>query len=221
MRCWLAARRGGGACGGGALGEGAPTAEQLDVVLLYLLRGKKALSARMEPLQVFTLLLNFLAGGGLTRGTLVLPPLGDDNDDDDDDDDGSGSGSGGDSDEGGDMGATAATKKKKAEGRFNAWGYPAGKPLTPAELADFGHHYEVRLLCLLSRLLPVSCWLAIGRPTALTALLAPYLHLSRPSGLPRWPLWTLACASMCSRPSAAAAPSSVSARPWHPSRGSG
>lgn len=91
-------------------------------MLLYLLRGKKTLGPRMGSLQCFTLMLHFLASGGLTRtGPLALPPLDDEP-------------------------LVEAVGHSHGNTVLNAWGYPAGLPLPPAELLAFGQHFEVALV---------------------------------------------------------------------------
>jgi hypothetical protein len=95
-------------------------------VLLYLLRGKQTLGPRMGSLQCFTLLLHFLAAGGLTRhGPLALPPL---------------------DDEPLEAAAAAAGGGGGHKEPLNAWGYPAGLPLGAVELLSFGQHFEVTLV---------------------------------------------------------------------------
>jgi hypothetical protein len=67
-RVWLNSRK-----ASGSLGVDTLTDKQIDYIMLYLFRGRKAIGSKMLPLQVFTLFLNFLAAGGLMKTPLALP----------------------------------------------------------------------------------------------------------------------------------------------------
>jgi len=103
----------------------------------------------MDGLQIFSVLLNFLSGGGLTKhGPLSLPPLDDDpvDDEDDEDDDDDEEDEHDDEEDRAVKRNARATAKAKAAPRLNAWGYPSGQPLSAAELEAFGRHFEVSLV---------------------------------------------------------------------------
>ena len=101
----------------------------------------------MGSLQCFTLLLHFLASSGLTRnGPLAFPPM-DDEDDEDDDDDGED-----DEDDDDRRGDSSKGQRKEKKQKLNAWGFPAGVPILPEELATYSAHFEVSLVDPVTRL---------------------------------------------------------------------